>query len=395
MSSQISRLPANLLWMVSVILPALLLFGCSRSNEFVMPPPMDVTVSKPVQQAVTDYAEFSGTIEAIETVDIRARVEGYLESIRFKPGARVKQGDLLFVIDPRPYQAKLDEAKAQLVQRQAELRHAEAMVQKKELAFKANAVSEIETIQSRANYDVAKAAIQAAQAAVETAELNLAYTRIHAPIGGRISRNLVDVGNLVGASERTLLATLVNDDPVYAYFNVNERDLLRYQQREDSQESPTNRNAKTRVFLGLSGQQGYPFEGHIDYMDNQVDRSTGTIQVRGVFPNSDHHLWSGLFARIQVPTDSRANALLVPEAAIGTDQRGEYLLVVNAQKVVEYRPVVTGALIGDLRVIESGVSPEDRLIVSGLQRARPGLPVNPTEAPPAASLSYAPQANPK
>jgi RND family efflux transporter MFP subunit len=381
MPSYDRRLRASLLWIVPLILIASPLSGCKHKEEFVAPPPMSVTVSKPVQKAVTDYAEFSGTIEAAESVDIRARVEGYLESIRFKPGARVKKGDLLFVVDPKPYQAKLDEAKAELARRQAELKNAEASVKKKELAFNSKAISELEAIQARADYEVAKAAIQGAQATIKTAELNLSYTIINAPISGRISRNLVDVGNLVGATDRTLLATIVKDEPIYAYFNVNERDLLHYQQNKDSQECPTNCDGKTRVFLGLAGQQSYPFEGRIDYMDNRLDRSTGTIQVRGVFSNSDHRLWPGLFARIQVPTANRENALLVPDSAIGTDQRGDYLLTVNGQNVVEYRPVTTGALIGELRVIETGISPEDRLIVSGLQRARPGLQVNPTEAP--------------
>lgn len=341
---------------------------------------MTVTVSKPVQKPVTDYAEYTGTVEAVESVEVRARVEGTLESMRFKPGARVKVGELLFVIDPRPFQAKLEEANAELAKRQAELKHTEASMQKKEMAFKVKAVSEIEAIQARAEYDMTKAAIQAALAAIRTAELNLSYTKIHAPVSGRISRNLVDVGNLVGAGERTLLATIVNDDPVYVYFNVNERDLLNFQQSRDSGDAPTSRNGEPRICLGLSNQEGYPFEGRIDYIDNRLSQSTGTIQVRGVFANKDHRLLPGLFARIQAPVAHRESALLAPDSAVGSDQRGEFLLVVNAQNVVEYRPVVTGALIGNDRVIESGISPEDRLIVSGLQRAIPGLPVNPTEA---------------
>lgn len=371
----------HFLWVLTAIMAVFPLSGCNRKTEFVAPPPMAVTVSKPLQKTVTDYAEFSGSLDASESVDIRARVEGYLESVRFTPGARVKKGSLLFVIDPRPYQAKLDEARAELARRQAELRQAEALLKKKETAFKANALSEMEAIQARADHDIARAAVQAATAAVQTAELNLSYTKVHAPISGRISRNLVDVGNLVGASERTLLANIVNDDPVYAYFTVNERDLLRYQQNQDTRECLTGRDGKSQVGLGLSGQQGYPFGGCIDYMDNRLDPSTGTIQVRGVFPNSGHSLWPGLFARIRVPTTTRENALLVPETAVGADQRGEYLLVVNEKNVVEYRPVSTGALVGTLRVIESGISPQDRLIVSGLQRARPGLSVSPTEEP--------------
>lgn len=369
-------------WGISLILAVFFSSGCGRQNEFAAPPPMAVTVCKPLQKTVTDYAEYTGTIEAVETVDVRARVEGYLETVRFKEGGRVKRGDLLFTIDPRPFQAKLDEARAELVKRQAELKHTEATAQKKELAYKANAVSEIEVIQARSEYEVTKAAIQAALAAIQTAELNLSYTKIHAPVGGRISRNLVDTGNLVGASERTLLATIVNDDPVYVYFNMNERDLLNFPLGSNPGESPANRNGRMQVLLGLSNQDGYPFEGRIDYMDNRLSSSTGTIQIRGVFANRDRRLLPGLFARVRVPVAQRENALLVPDSAIGSDQRGDYLLLVNAQNVVEYRPVVAGAIIGNDRVIESGISLGDRPIVSGLQRARPGLPVNPTETPP-------------
>lgn len=380
MSANLSRPRFTCLWVLPVLAMLVLPAGCNRAAEFVPPPPMDVTVSKPIQKSVTDFADFSGCVEASASVDIRARVEGYLEKICFTSGARVKKGDLLFVIDPKPYQAKLDESKADLARRQAELANADAMLKRKDSAFKAKAVSEMEAIQAKADYEVAKANVQAAMAAIQTAELNLSYTKVNAPLSGKISRNLVDVGNLVGANERTLLATIVGDDPVYAYFTVNERDLLKYQQNKQLHESPTARSGKMQVLLGLSGQDGYPFEGRVDYMDNRLDRATGTIQVRGVFANSDHHLWPGLFARIRVPIGSRENALLVPDSAVGSDQRGDFLLVVNDQKTVEYRPVVTGALIGDMRVIESGISPEDRLIVTGLQRARPGLQVNPKEA---------------
>ncbi len=358
----------------------LLLLGCSRQADYVAPPPMDVTVSKPQQQTVTEYAEFTGMVEALESVAVRARVEGYLERIAFQSGVRVKKGDLLFVIDPKPFQARLDEAGAELARRQAELKKAEATSQKKELALKANAVSELEVIHSKAEWEVAKSAVQAARAAVETADLNLSYTKIHAPISGRISRNLVDVGNLVGAGERTLLATIVNDDPIYAYFNVSERDLLSYEKHQGTSESPIRGDGTMRVYLGLSNQQGYPFEGRIDYVDNRLDASTGTIQVRGRFANPDHRLRAGLYARIRVPVGIRENALLVPDAAIGKDQRGDYLLAVNDRDIVELRPIETGPLINDLRVIRSGISPDDRLIVSGLQRARPGLPVKPQEA---------------
>jgi len=382
-------------WIAAALMSCLLFAGCEEKNVYAPPPPPQVAVSKPIQQAVTDYADFNGLTQAIEYVEIRARVEGYLESINFQPGSRVKEGDLLFVIDPRPFQAKLDEAKAELERRKAELKQAEATLKRKELAYKANAVSEVEVIQGRADRDVAKAAIQAALAAIDTAELNLAYTRIHAPISGRIGRDLVDEGNLVGASERTLLTTIVKDDPIYAYFNVNERDLLYYQQHTARRDSPTNGEGSTPVYLGLSNQQDYPFEGRIDFVDNRLDPSTGTIQVRGVFPNSDHRLWPGLFARIRVPIGTRDNALLVPDPAIGTDQRGEYLLVVNDQNMVEYRPVQIGAQVLGMRVIETGIAAADRIIVEGLQRARPDSTVSPVPAAGRESSPENPAANPK
>jgi RND family efflux transporter MFP subunit len=367
-------------WLLSITIAGLLFTGCKQKNTYVAPPPPQVTVSKPAQRAVTDYAEFTGTTEAFESVEIRARVDGYLQSIHFQPGRLVSKEDLLFIIDPKPFQAKLDEAEAELESRQAELKQTEATLKRKELAFKANAVSEVEVIQARADRDVAQSAIQAALAAIETAKLKLSYTEIRSPISGRIGRNLVDVGNLVGAEDRTLLTTIVRDDPIYAYFNVNERDLLNYQKRHPHRDPPTNGNGESKVFLGLPTEEDYDYEGRIDFVDNRLDPSTGTIQVRGVFRNSDHLLWPGLFVRIRVPFNTRKSALLVPDASLGTDQRGEYLLAVNNDNVVEYRSVRTGPRVGELRVIEAGISSEDRVITSGIQRARPGLKVTPEEA---------------
>jgi len=379
-------------WAGCLAAAALLLHGCQKPPEFAPPPPPQVVVSKPVQQPVTEYADFTGRTEAAEFVEVRARVEGYLQSIHFQPGIRVKKGELLFQIDPKPYQVKLDEARAELERRQAELKQAEATLKRKEMAFKANAVSELEVIQARADRDVAQAAIQGAQAAVESAGLNLSYARITAPIDGRIGRNLADVGNLVGATERTLLTTIVRDDPVYAYFTVSERDLLAYRQHPGRMSGPTNGDGQVPVFLGLSNQTDYPFEGRIDFVNNRLDPSTGTIQVRGVFNNADGRLWSGLFARIRVPIGVTEEALLVPDRAVGSDQRGEYLLVVNPQNTVEVRPVQTGPLVADLRVIRAGVSSEDQVIVDGIQKALPGFPVVPTPAAPAPGAPAAAQA---
>jgi RND family efflux transporter MFP subunit len=367
------------LWSPILLLGVLAVVGCKDKNTFVPPPPPTVTVAAPQVQSVTRYAQYSGTTAAVESVELRARVEGYLQSIHFDSGGQVKKGDLLFVIDPRPYQAKLDEATAQLSMRRAEMRLAEATLKRKESAFKDNAVSEVEVIAARAEQAKAAAAIDAAQAEIETARLQLSYTRVHAPISGRIGRHLVDVGNLVGAGDQTLLATVVSENPVYVYFNVNERDLLEYQQYE-RQQTPTNGNGHSKLFLGLSTEDDYPHPGYIDYVDNRVNAQTGTIQVRGVFENTDASLLPGLFARLRAPISVQKEALVVAEQAFGIDQQGYYLLVVNEQNQVEYRGVEVGSATAGLRVVQKGIAAGEHVIVNGLQRVRPGATVNPRTA---------------
>lgn len=349
--------------------------GCRDTNQYVAPPPPTVTVAQPQQQDITQFAQYSGLTEAVESVEIRARVEGYLQSIHFADSALVNKGDLLFVIDPKPYQARLDEAVATLAMRQAELRLAEATLKRKESAFEDQAVSEVEVIEARAQRDQAVAAIDAARAAIETARLDLSYTRVRAPLSGRIGRRLVDVGNLVGAEEKTLLATIVSTDPMYVYFNINERDLLDFQNHPSDRQAPTNGNGQTAVYLGLSNETDYPHEGRVDYVDNRVDADTGTIQVRGIFDNADGRLLPGLFARVQAPIRTVRQALLVPEEALGVDLQGYYLLSVNADNEVEYRAVKVGPKVEGRRVVESGVTADERIIVKGLQKARPGIVV--------------------
>ncbi|MCG8636818.1 MAG: efflux RND transporter periplasmic adaptor subunit [Desulfobacterales bacterium] len=368
----------------SLILTAAVLLtvssGCSQDTtqaQAYMPPPPAVTVAAPVKMGVTDFEEFSGTTEAVASVTIRARIEGVLEKVYFKEGAMVDKGDLLFTIDPRPFKAGLDKALADLAMRRAELELAKAKSLRREAAFKDKAVSEVEVIESRANLASAKAAVSAAAATVKTAELDLSYTRIKAPMNGRISRSLVDTGNLVGAGERTLLATIIKDDPIYVYFTVNERNLLSYGNKDGLQPSPAKKD--TPVFLGLSSQDGFPHEGRIDYIHNKMDADTGTISIRAVFPNPDHRLMPGLFARVKVPVSNAADALLVPETAMGRDQQGYFLLAVNPENRVEYKPVVPGALVDDLRVIAQGLLPADRIITNGIQKARPGSPVTPQD----------------
>jgi len=381
---QLKYLKKNRLWISPVLLALslMLMTGCDRKkNVYAPPPPPTVTVSKPVKQKVTDYAVFTGNTEAFESVEIRARVEGWLQDMRFKPSTMVKKGDLLFIIDPRTYQAELDQKKAELLIREAQLDLAEATCKRKESAFKEKAVSEVEVIEARANVKKAKASIEAGKAAIEQAQLNLSYTKIYAPISGRIGRNLVDVGNLVGAGgDRTLLATVVNDNPIYAYFNVSERELLYYAKNERERKASgqyLGKDETNLVYLGLSNEKGYPHKGRLDYVDNRIDEETGTIQVRGLFPNSDKILIPGFFVRIHLPISLPKDALLITERAVGADQRGQYLLTVNNDNVVEYKPVRLGTVVEGMCVIEEGISADDTIIVNGILRARPGKKVNP------------------
>ncbi len=352
------------------------LTGCQQSQEFVEPPPPPVTVARPLQQPVTIYREFTGTTEAIESVEIRARVKGFLDSIHFRPADDVVQGELLFIIAQEPYQADLDRAKATLQSRIADHELAKATARRKEAALKARAISKLEVLQAEAEVLTAKAAIAEARADLRNAEINYSYTEIRAPISGRIGRNLVDVGNLVGAEEQTLLTTIVKFQPMYAYFNVNERDLLRYHKNRTERGPDYD-----PVFeLGLANEKGYPHKGRLDYLSNRVDETTGTITVRGEFPNVTGRMVPGLFARIRIPEPTQQEALLVPENALGRDQRGTYVLVANSENVVEYRLLEVGAQVdGGLRIVEDGLRPEDWVIVNGFQRARPGAKVSPEQ----------------
>ncbi len=377
-------IPKILIAPLFLISLSILISGCENetagANTNAAPPPPQVTVSKPMTKDVVHYAEFNGTTEAVESVTIRARVEGYLEKIHFTEGAMVQPGDLLFSIDQKPYLAILDETKAQLAMRQAELRQARATKIRKENALRDRAVSEVEVIDARAQLGKAEAGTLAAEAAVRTAQLNLSYTRVTAPIDGRIGRSMVDVGNLVGASERTELTTIVQDDPIYAYFTISERDWVRYKAGQsgngEAEENPM------QVQMGLAGRKDFPNTGRLDFVDNRMDAATGTIEVRAIFDNPDHRIVPGLFARIRIPMGQTSDALLVPDSALGFDQQGRYLLVANKENITEYRPVKAGELVGDMRVIRSGLKAEERVIVNGLQKARPGGPVTPQEAQP-------------
>lgn len=361
----------------------------SKGNEFVEPPPPKVTVAQPVQQEVIEYLEFTGNTRPVEEVEIRARVSGFLQSMHFAPGTRVDLKDLLFVIDPREYQAEYNAAKAELTAAQAQHNRAKIEYERAKRVFDQGAGRETDVVTWQGERDIALAAIERAKAKLERAKLNLSYTKVTAPISGRVSRNYADIGNLVGEGEATLLTTIKRYDPMYAYFNLNENDLLRvlamYRERVTQKginpDTDPSSKAEIPLFLGLANEEGYPHEGIVDFAESGVDPTTGTMQVRGVFPNSEtvKVLIPGLFARIRMPIGKQENALLVTERAIGADQGGNYLLAVSSDNVVEKRSIRMGQLVDGLRVIEEGLRPGERVIVKGLQRARPGAKVDPEQ----------------
>jgi len=370
-----------------LFLVVVLLAACEQKNTYVEPPPPKVTVAEPLQQEVTDYLEFTGNTRAFEEVEIRARVSGFLQSMHFTAGTRVDMGDQLFVIDPREYQAEYNAAEAELNAAKAMQHRAKIEYDRAKRVFDKGAGRETDVVKWRGERDVALAAIERAKANVERAKLNLGYTQIMSPISGRVSRNFVDVGNLVGEGEPTLLTTVTRYDPMYVYFNLNEYDLLRvqsmYRKRVQEKGIDTDKESAVRaeipLFLGLANEQGYPHEGVVDFAESGVDPATGTMQLRGVFknPGPTFVLVPGLFARLRMPVDQHENALLVTERAIGADQGGNYLLTVSGDNAVEKKQIRMGQLVDGLRVIDEGLQPGELVIVKGLQRARPGAKVEP------------------
>lgn len=363
--------------------------GCARQAPPPPQPPPEVTVSKPVVREVTDYFEFPGQTEAVGEVEIRARVTGYLDKVNFVDGQAVKKGDLLYEIDPRPYQAALDRAEGELARLLAMADKAKVDLARSERLRPSGAISQDEYEQHQATLAVHEASIQSAHAAIKDAELNLEFTKIRSPIDGRVSRTRITEGNLVqsGTSDNVVLTTVVTTNPIYVYFNVDERVVLRYQSmamERGMELHPNNlKDLKLPVEMGLANETGYPHTGVFDFADNKIDRGTGTLRARGVFENKDAFLTPGLYVRVRIPFGEPRQALLVSDRAIGTDQQQKFLLTVvtdeqTHNQVVKYSPVKVGRALGDLRVIESGLGPEDLVIVKGLQRARPGSPVTAT-----------------
>lgn len=352
-----------------------LALGCGR-NEYAPPPPPEVIVAHPEERDVTTYLEFAARTEAVEAVAIRARVQGYLQSIHFQPASAVKKGDLLFVIEPDLYEARVARANADLASATAQAKAAEEQLEITRAIYDRKAGSRADLVARTQARDQARAAIAQAKAALVAAELDLQYTHIYSPIDGRIDRNYVDVGNLVAAGEPTLLATVVRQDPIYAYYQASERELLEYRDRQRHAQTAMAAGETVPAALGLLTEEGFPHAGKIDYVSNRVDPSTGTIEIRGVFDNPDGMLIPGLFARLRIPY-TQGRSLLVPELAIGTDQGGRFVFVVGEDDVVEQRRITIGAQVDRERVVESGLSAAERIVVNGLQRARAGIKVAP------------------
>jgi len=373
------------------------LAGCEAPpTELPAPAPTPVSVSYPVEREVSDYVDFTGRVAAVDSVELRARVWGYLDKVNFKEGAIVKTGDVLFEIDPRIYQAALAQAEGNLASMEARLKRLDADLARAQKLIGQKVISREDYDKVAGDHGETVASRAALKAAVEQAELDLSYTKVTAPVGGRVSRYVVTVGNIVQAGDQgggTVLTTIVSVDPMYAYFDVDEHTALRVRRlaREGRSQSP--RDGGYPVSLGLANEDGHPHQGTIDFVDNQVNPKTGTIRVRGVFPNQEQVLLPGLFARVRSPIGPPHKALLVSERALDTDQGEKILYVVNEQSEVVSRRVRLGALHDGLREITDGLKPGERVIVNGLQQVRPGVTVEPTlvEMPVALAAADAPK----
>jgi multidrug efflux system membrane fusion protein len=356
--------------------------GCSRGGGPPQRPPANVTVMHPKQEEVTDWEDFAGRLQSPESTNVQARISGVIEETPFKEGALVHQGETLFVIDDRPFKADLDNKKATVAKDIAQVNLTKAQLDRSQRLLLTHVVDQQDYDVANANYQQAQAQLAADQAAQEASDLNLQWTRVQAPITGLVSKINVTVGNLVtgGVGNGTLLTTLVSVDPLYCYVPVPERTLLKYQINARKNDM-TVRDAKIPCAIQLENETDFPHKGVIDFIDNSVDPNTGTIQVRGVFANPDEFLTPGLFARMRIEGSGAYKALLVPDYAVGTDQNEHFLLVADADGTVLSKKVTLGRLFGDMRVIEEGITAQDRVIINGLQMALPGTKVNAQEAP--------------
>ncbi len=386
--------PSQLLARSRVCLPGFALLailaagaGCHRAQSesqqpaAAAPPPPPVSVAAVIEREVKEWDEFSGRLEAVENVAVRARVSGYVQAINFKEGKEVKKGEVLFVIDPRPYAAELKRAEAELAGAQSRAELSRSQLKRSQQLLESKFISK-EAYDERASaLREAQASIAAAQAAVEATRLNLEFTQVRAPIDGRLSRAEVTVGNLVSggsAGEATLLTHLVSLDPMYAYFDGDEQVYLKYAALARSGERASSREVRNTVFMGLANESGFPHQGYMDFVDNRLDPATGTIRARAVFENKDRLFTPGLFARLKLAGSGSYKALLIDDKAVGTDQSKKFVLVVSAEKKANRRQVKLGPMVDGLRVIREGLKPGELIVVNGLQRVMfPDQPVTP------------------
>jgi RND family efflux transporter MFP subunit len=358
-----------------------LLPACTQQNAFVAPPPPKVVVAKPLQKPSTQYVEATGNTVALATVTLEARVQGFLEKINYQDGARVKQGTLLFEIQRNTYEAQLEQAKASLISAQADQLNAQTNYQRDvSLGRQGNlAVTQQQTDNDKAALDRANAAVENAKASVQLATINLGYTQVTAPFDGLVTRHMADIGSLVGYSGPTTLATILQIQPIYVYYTVSESVVLEYKRKRAAEGHSDQDYHDIPVEIGLMTDRGYPYRGRVNYVAPQVNPATGTLEVRALFDNKDGFLLPGLFVRVRVPVQRTENALWVNETAIGQNQQGEYLLVVGKDNAVEQRQIRTAQSEDGLKVVASGLAPDDLVVTSGIQRAVPGQKVNPEE----------------
>lgn len=348
------------------------------------PPPPPVSVAAVIERDVKEYDEFSGRLEAAQQVAVRPRVSGYIKSINFREGAEVSRGDILVVIDPRPYEADLKRAQAELASARSRAELAGLRLKRAEELMRDKFVSKDNLQERQSEQREAGAQIRAAQAAVETARLNVEFSTVRAPIAGRVGKAEVTLGNLVnsGPPEGTLLTTIVALDPIYAYFDGDEQIYLKYVALARAGERASSREVRNPIFMGLANETGFPHEGQMDFVDNQLDPKTGTIRARAVFSNKERLFTPGLFARLKLVGSGTYKALLINDRTVGTDQNQKFVLAVGANNTVEYRPVKLGPMVDGLRVVKEGLKPGELIVMANVMaRVRPGMPISPQKVP--------------
>jgi multidrug efflux system membrane fusion protein len=368
------------------VLSLFILAGCGSGagEQMGAPPAMEVSVATVPERDITEWDEYTGRLEAVESVEIRPQVSGYLQQVNFEEGRDVRKGDVLFVIDPRPFQAELDRVQAEVERARTAATLAGTDLARVEKLVATRAVSQEEYEQRTAAHVSALAAVKAAEAAVEVARLNLAYTRVTSPISGRVGRAEVTAGNLVSGGQggaATRLTTVVSLSPMYVYFEAAERDYLKYIDLARSGQRPLSREHANPVQMAVGNETEYKHQGYMDFVDNRVNTGTGTLLGRAVFPNPDQFLVPGMFVRVRLAGSSTYKGALINDRAILTDQDRRYVLVVDAENKLEYRAITIGPMIDGLRAVREGLKPGERIIINGLQRVRPGMVVTPRMVP--------------